>query len=102
MMRMPRNPLSKFLAIPSFRCGIGKMSISILLLVFDLFLGNFNGMGTEFLLAIHRIKHFVSQPEGQHFVLVLMEILCKFYNLLTFSTPIATFNLAEHRSINLQ
>ena len=40
------------------------MSISILLLFFDLFLGNFNGLRTEFLLAIHRIKHFVSQPEG--------------------------------------
>src|SRR5574344_2132077 len=102
MMRMPKKTLSKFLAIPSLRWGIGKMSISILILFCDLFLGNFNGLRTEFLLAIHRIKHFVSQQEGQHFVLVLMEILCKFYNLLTFSTPIATFNLAEHRSINLQ
>ena len=78
------------------------MSISILLLFFDLFLGNFNGLRTEFLLAIHRIKHFVSQPEGQHFVLVLMEVLCKFYNMLTFSTPVTAFYLAEDRGIYLQ
>lgn len=98
---MPRNALSKFLAIPSFRWGIGKISISILLQVFDLLLGNFNGLRTEFLLAIHRIKHFVSQPKGKHFVLVLMEILSKFYNLFALSTPIATFNLTEHRSVYL-
>ena len=78
------------------------MSISILLLFFDLFFGNFNGLRTEFLLAIYRIKHFVSQPEGQHFVLVLMKVFCKFSNLFTFSTPVATLNLAEHRGIYLQ
>lgn len=98
---MPRNALSKFLAIPSFRWGIGKISISILLQVFDLLLGNFNGLRTEFLLAIHRIKHFVGQPKGKHFVLVLMEILSKLYNLFALSTPIATFNLTEHRSVYL-
>ena len=59
------------------------MRSSILLQLFDLFLGNFNGLRTEFLLAIYRIKHFVSQPEGQHFVLVLMEVLSKFSNLFT-------------------
>ena len=59
------------------------MRSSILLQLFDLLLGNFNGLRTEFLLAIYRIKHFVSQPEGQHFVLVLMEVLSKFSNLFT-------------------
>ena len=59
------------------------MRSSILLQLFDLFLGNFNGLRTEFLLAIYRIKHLVCQPEGQHFVLVLMEVLSKFSNLFT-------------------
>lgn len=98
---MPRNPLSKFLAIPSFRWGIGKISISILLQVFDLFLGNLNGLRTEFLLAIHCIKHFVSQLESQHFVLILTQVFCKFDDMLTLCPSVTAFNFTVHRGVNL-
>ena len=42
-----------------------------------------------------------ANQRGQHFVLVLMEVLSEFDNLLTFSTPVTAFNLAEHRSVSI-
>ena len=55
-----KENLVKVMSRPNLPMWYRKNVNLHILQCFYLFLGNFNGLRTEFLLAIHRIKHFVS------------------------------------------
>lgn len=51
------------------------------------------------LLILNCINEFISQLKGKHFLFILMQIFCKFDDLLTLCSSDTTFNLTEHWSV---